>query len=279
MSHLLTFRKGWQSEHLARYILSKFSFVAEPSNISDDIGSDFFCTVFSIQDNIFLLPQNSIAIQIKSNKDEIDVSNKLEYLMNIEIPYFIGCINKKEHNLTIYSGESIPHFFSKFGNPSNLPHKTQTIIKLIEKRENDLLFSTLDQKTFYLYFPKILVLSADFEYEKDINYLDSFKDCISKMQKNISAEISYEYMFDFIDNTGVAVYAGPGSANTYRENLCKRLCEAFFNVEFISNSSGKIRVTEFRAYENLLKDIERIYGGIPTYLFQIYSDVKTRLGL
>jgi hypothetical protein len=31
----LKFRKGWQSEHIAKFILSQFSFVAEPSTVAD----------------------------------------------------------------------------------------------------------------------------------------------------------------------------------------------------------------------------------------------------
>lgn len=49
MSYLASFRKGWESENLARFILSRFAFVAHPSTVSDDIGSDFFCTLFEVK--------------------------------------------------------------------------------------------------------------------------------------------------------------------------------------------------------------------------------------
>lgn len=277
MSHLLTFRKGWQSEHLARFILSKFSFIAEPSNISDDLGSDFFCTIFSIAERKYLQPQNSISIQIKSNKREIEVSNKLDYLMNIEIPFFVGVINRKQHSLVIYSGEVIPHFFSKFGNPSTHPHKPKTYIKLVDHRNNSDLYRKTNEQLYYMDFPKIIELKSDFEYDKNPEDLDSFKKVISKIQKNISAKKSNEYLFDFVDDTGIAVYAGSGSATTYRGNLFKRLCEAFYNIEYISNDSKKVQVSEFKTCERILLELQQEYGGIPQYLAEIYIGVKTRL--
>ncbi len=46
MALLYKFRKGWENENLAKFILSKFCFVAQPSTVSDDVGVDFFCTIF-----------------------------------------------------------------------------------------------------------------------------------------------------------------------------------------------------------------------------------------
>jgi len=46
MAHLLRIRKGWENENLARFILSKFSFISQPATIADDLGADFFCTFF-----------------------------------------------------------------------------------------------------------------------------------------------------------------------------------------------------------------------------------------
>ena len=40
------FKRGWDREKLAEYILSRFSFVAKPSTVSDDLGTDLFCTLF-----------------------------------------------------------------------------------------------------------------------------------------------------------------------------------------------------------------------------------------
>jgi len=46
MAHLSGPRIGWENERLASYLLSRFSFVAHTASIADDLGSDFFCTIF-----------------------------------------------------------------------------------------------------------------------------------------------------------------------------------------------------------------------------------------
>jgi hypothetical protein len=89
MAHLLKIRKGWENENLARFILSKFSFISHPATISDDLGVDFYCTFFvkvekerkspknkPIKD-VFVFPKHSFAIQIKSNRRGFDITNKL----------------------------------------------------------------------------------------------------------------------------------------------------------------------------------------------------------
>jgi hypothetical protein len=47
--------------------LSRFSFVAQPSSVADDLGSDFFCTIFEIvkaaSGHDHLRPLSSFAIQ------------------------------------------------------------------------------------------------------------------------------------------------------------------------------------------------------------------------
>jgi hypothetical protein len=123
MPHLAKFRKGWESENLAQFILYKFSFLARPTNIADDIGSDFFCTLFQIQEENsqeYLIPKQSFAVQIKSNLGRIDVSSKTQYLNGLEIPFFVGVVNRETLSLDLYSGEYLPFLFSHIGIPNNL---------------------------------------------------------------------------------------------------------------------------------------------------------------
>ncbi len=225
MGHLWSFRKGWQSEHLAKYILSKFNFIAHPDNISDDIGSDLFCTIFKVEKGIFLLPQSTYAIQIKSNADDLDFSNKTSYLQNLEIPFFVGVINKNAQSLTIYSGESVDHFFTLYGNPSLKNRNNITTIRLIEKRDpNKIVFN--DKQEFVLYFPKIFEIRSDFDYEKERIAIDDFLNLIRLIQRNISSRISKEYILETPFEDGLTyIYAGPGSAKTYKENLYTDLSE------------------------------------------------------
>ena len=74
MSHQDSFRKGWQSEALAYYVISKFAFLDKPSTIGDDIGIDYHCTLFNkkqVRNKTNLIPTKyKFAIQIKSNKQQ-----------------------------------------------------------------------------------------------------------------------------------------------------------------------------------------------------------------
>ncbi len=275
MYHLIKFRKGWQSEHLARYIVSKFAFIAEPSTIADDIGSDFFCTNFDINDKGFLLPLSSFAIQIKSNKRRFEITHKLSYLLNLELPFFVGVVTKNKQKLTIYSGESIPHFFSLHGNPSTLPNNPKTYINLVDTRDNKNLIPKIDANTYILNFPKVIDLQFSFEYNKRI--LSDFFSLISVIQKNISAKRSGEYLFDYINNNGVAIYAGCGSAKTYRENFLKRLAEAFINIYWIANAKKEYRVDEFKIYEEIYCKFYKLNGSLPDYLTFVYERCKNEL--
>jgi hypothetical protein len=62
VAQLGRFRKGWENEHLASFLLSRIAFVANPLTVADDIGSDFFCTLFEVFNGDSLFPRNSLAI-------------------------------------------------------------------------------------------------------------------------------------------------------------------------------------------------------------------------
>jgi hypothetical protein len=66
------------------------------------------------------LPRNSFPIQIKSSADRFDVSGKLDYPQGIEVPFFVGVVDREKLSITIYSGEYIPALFSLKGIPEEL---------------------------------------------------------------------------------------------------------------------------------------------------------------
>jgi hypothetical protein len=276
MSHLIKFRKGWQSEHLAKFIISKFAFIAEPVNISDDLGSDFYCTIFDIQKKGFLLPQSSFAIQIKSNSRTIEVTNKLAYFQNLEMPFFVGIVNKKSQKILIYSGEAIPHFFSLYGNPSTLSIETHTFIKLIEKRDKEILISK-NENNYQLEFPKVLEIDSTFDYELNKSTISPFLSIISIIQKNISSRKAQEYVFDLIGFDNVIIYTGCGSATTYRDNFFRRLAEAFLNLKWIATSERDVRSVEFKIYEETYIKLLHHYGKLPHYLSFAYNSSKSTM--
>jgi len=122
MSHLYTVRTGWEAERLAHYLLSRFSFVAQPTTIADDVGSDFYCTIFDILNSTppMVEPRTSFAIQVKSNGDRIEAHNKVQYLFHLEIPFFLGIVDLAASELKIYSAERFPMLTAVFGVPEKL---------------------------------------------------------------------------------------------------------------------------------------------------------------
>jgi hypothetical protein len=117
MPHQRSFRLGWQSQNLARFILYNFAFLAEPVQVADDIGIDFFCTLFETRceaTNVALIPRNSFAIQIKSESKsaKIDLTGYLPYLQSMELPFFIGVVNRDNLTLAFYSGELVHATYS-----------------------------------------------------------------------------------------------------------------------------------------------------------------------
>jgi hypothetical protein len=122
MGHLYTVRTGWEAERLAHYLLSRFSFVAQPTTIADDVGSDFYCTIFDILDSKppTVEPRTSFAIQVKSNADKIEVHNKVQYLFHLEIPFFLGIVDQSAAELKIYSAERFPMMTAVYGIPEKL---------------------------------------------------------------------------------------------------------------------------------------------------------------
>lgn len=122
MPQLYRPRVGWEGERLAHYLLSRFSFVAQPTTIADDVGSDFYCTIFDITNSEppMVEPRASFAIQVKSNADKIEAHNKVQYFHHLEIPFFLGVVDQTTAELKIYSAERLPMMFARYGIPEKL---------------------------------------------------------------------------------------------------------------------------------------------------------------
>lgn len=283
---------GWIGEHFAKYIISKFAFIAQPATIGDDIGADIFCTVFKqVNDDKELQPQSSFAIQIKTineqlkpNKKEILINNKLCFLEKLELPYFVGAVDITRGKLELYSGESIPHFFSLYGNvigsTDDKYEKTNVYIKLIDDNFKELITKSIKGKKikYFLNFPRITSINSNFDLKENVNLLDELYTTIFRLQKNISRRISDVYLYEMIygrDSGKSFIIAGPGSVQTYRKNIMDRLTESFYNLKrIIDTSPNDFNVDEFKAYERFYLDFTLILDNIPTFLKSKYEECK-----
>lgn len=275
MPHLASFRSGWESENLARFILYKFTFIANPASVSDDIGIDFFCTLFQrrlINTKEFLIPRNSFAIQIKSNTTKLDFTDKVQYLEQLELPFFIGIADRSEMKLTMYSGEYIPLLFSQMGLPKYLE---------IDFQERDLVncnnYFRQEGEKITLTFPKTIELTATIDRDELIQKTDDLFKVITLIQDNISSKRNGEYIFRLIPpNLAEAlIFAGSGSYSYFRKNFMFRLAEVYYNLAWIyMNLPIEFNNEEYSLYRKLYEDLEKYYHPLPDVVKYSYIELE-----
>jgi len=264
MGHLKTTRVGWENERLAEFLLSRISFVASPTKNSDDLGTDFICTLFreKTQNNkVQLFPTNSFAIQAKTGKPKkLDVSKHLDYLRGLEMPFFVGFVDQEELSLRVFSCHHLSALFSGVGDRMH-------VLELIpvEVLNRDEIFQDLQaasskpDKPAQLRIVHVTTLSVSESLDDRKSAADAIAKQCSKTLKDIAAIKSDEYYFT-LDEEVFSVSAGIGSVQTYRRNLAKRVLEAFFNLRWmLKNGMPKDKVVaEFRIYETLCGELKKL---------------------
>lgn len=279
MSHLGSFRKGWEGENLARFILYKFSFVAHPSTVADDVGSDFFCTLFEVNRegrHDYLLPRNSFAIQVKSSADRFDVSDKLQYLANLEIPFFVGVVDRQNLKLIIYSGEYIPALFSYKGVPKKL--EIEPCERSLLQRRDDY-FDETEEDSYILKFPKVVEIEATAAGDELRARVEALRETSSLIYENIASKRNGQFIFKEYEGGiyFVTAFAGPTSIRFYKKNLVDRLAEAFVNLKWIyEKRPDQFNEQEFRAYESFFRQLEGLeaYRPLPKYINIWFQKLK-----
>ena len=282
MGQLAATRIGWENEHLAAFLLSKISFVANPITVSDDVGSDFFCTLFESRienDKEQLFPRNSFAIQIKSKEETILATNKIGYLRELELTFFVGVIDQKDLRLNIYSGEYVPLLFTEHGIPQKelklSPVRNVVGIKDYCRTTTD---KSLQVLTAFLKMPFVMEISARDTRDTILAKARQASDLCSRMHQNISARVSQEYIFRLSEPGSASIMAGSGSAETFRRNFYLRLAEAFYNLEWIHKAQRhNFKMEEFRVYEKCYLGLMDAGIETPGMLHEIYNKLKQQL--
>ncbi len=272
--HLASFRRGWENEALARYLLSRFSFVAHPASVSDDVGTDFFCTLFETvaQDRRrFLIPRNSFAIQIKSSSKRFDATNKYDYLVGLEMPFFLGAIDRKALRLDIYSGEYIPDLFSYKPPPERLkiqPCRSRVV------DGTDGYFTAEDHDNYVLKFPMVAQVSAYTTADDVAHMATELRERCAVMRNNIASWHNHEYIFKHRDCEHVTVTAGSGSDRVFRRNFYDRLAEVFANLKWLyEEQPTSFCWEEFEVYEILYCMLQQ-QDNLPNHLAWLFDAVN-----
>jgi hypothetical protein len=270
-------KRGWENEHLAAYLLSQIAFIGHPLTVSDDVGSDFICTLFeATSENGIerLFPRRSFAIQIKSNLESIQATNKIDYLLGLELPFFVGVIERSLLRLSIFSGDFLPVLFSHYGTPSSLSLVLDSGVEIANPYEGS------PEGPCTLRLRHVCDLSASDPSERLREKATTMSGLCKRMHGNLSSLAVDEYIFRLDDeNRAVNIAAGPCSVLKFRYNFYLRLAEAFYNFEWIlENPSLPFDQSEFEIYERLFNDLVSLRCGLPPVLEGVYRRVKDKLG-
>lgn len=285
MPHQRSFRLGWQSQNLARYILYKFSFLAEPVQVADDIGVDFFCTLFEIKarrTNADLIPRNSFAIQIKSETDanNINLTGYLPYLIDIELPFFIGVVDRINSALSIYSGELLTPFFAYKGTPTRLEAELCETLALGPDYSG--WNKELSPGNYVIPFPKLAEITSGMDDDELEVRVRAIREKCSSMLDNIASRINKEFILKGAAPDHLLLFAGPESLQFFEINFIERLSEAFFNLNWAYSSLEQLRpqiLERFRLYEKIYEQLASTLGegALPRLLRETYKGAKDRI--
>ena len=280
-----SYRLGWQSQNLARYILYKFAFLAEPVQVADDIGVDFFCTIFEIRakrTNADLIPRNSFAIQIKSesNSDNVDLTGYLPCLVNLELPFFIGIIDRVRSTLSIYSGELLTPFFAYKGTPVHL--EAELCETLAVGPDYSGWNKEISPGSYSIPFAKIAEISYDMDGDQLEERVRAIREKCSSMLDNIASSINKEFILKGAAPDHLLLFAGQESLQFFEINFIKRLSEAFFNLNWAYSSIEPLRpqiIDRFRLYEKIYQQLVSALGedALPGLLRDTYAGAKNRI--
>jgi hypothetical protein len=279
MSHLAVIRRGWQNEHLAAFLLSKFSFLSHPVKIGDDLGCDLFCTFFDIESKgkkEYLVPESSFAIQIKSkSKNKILDMKQIEYLEHLKLPFFIGVIDQNELSLTIYSGEYLPILFSLKGIPVSLKLELQSEHHITPDRY----FEEVGNRAYRLKCPYVFTISESIHEDDLKKEMCNFRQVVERVQRNIVSRSSGDHIFHISDRPDhIEIAYGPASAEVFRDNFKRRLAAVFLNLAWIAENRPKsLDTDELRLYIMIYDEIHKREQNLPRYLTDSAEESRKRL--
>ena len=306
MANLYSYRKGYQYQNIARTILYEFSFLAEPVDIVNDIGADFYCTYYDINPakrNKYLIPKSSFLIQIKSSNtrvNPIDITKYIHIIKNMELPFFIGKVNQDRFTLQIYSGELLPAFFAFKGFQTNPPNNLFAELYEIPQNlsghwlnEKDWSHKSLTDQNCVT-FPRIATLCLPTTKEKtakkakeEIKKEREIINCeIEKIKKRITVVyenlVSYnakEFIFrdaTYPDQINWINISNTNRTDILERNIDLRLAELFFHIRHFPMDSVENAIDIFNKYENIYHSLIS-YRTVDPLLTQNYEDAHKNI--
>jgi len=261
--------RGWENEHLATFLLSRLAFISSPITVGDDIGTDIFCTLFEIgthKGQPVLLPRSSIAVQVKSSRDPVDIAPHLDYIARVEVPYYLGVVHQKALTLELFSARFLPALLSYRGAHSKLFLKPVDGFQRQYRPEKKGVYSLLCHK--------IATLSAHDDANATSQSATAIRDDAAAGLQAIASRLNQEYVFEITPGE-VEFFAGRGSAQTFRRAFFKRLAEAYFNLSNLIDNNQAASNAEMDAFVSIVDRLETV-GPIPEYVLKLRDGLQKR---
>jgi len=256
--------RGWENEHLATLLLSRLAFISSPITVGDDIGTDIFCTLFETgthKGQPVLLLRSSIAVQVKSSRDPVDIAPHLDYIARLEVPYYLGIVNQKGHTLELFSARFLPALLSLKGVHSNL------FLEPIDDFQRE--YRPVQNGVYSLLCHKIATLSVHDDANATSQSAAAIRDDSASALRAIASRLNQEYVFE-IPGGEVQIFAGPGSAQTFRHAFFKRL---YFNLSWLID--GDQAAAEMDVFVSIVDGLASV-GPIPKYVLRLREGLQQR---
>ena len=91
--------------------------------------------------------------------------------------------------------------------------------------------------------------------------VDRLNKICGRASTNIATRRTKEHIYDMGEGE-FSILAGCGSVKYFRDNFCKRLAEAFGNLDWIlKNRSTEFNRDEFKLYESVYNNCESLYSS------------------
>jgi hypothetical protein len=262
--------KGWENEHLATFLLSRIAFVSSPIKVGDDVGTDVLCTLFESavhKGKPVILPRSSLAVQVKSNRQPISLSGKLDYLARLEVPFYLGVVDQKALSVDLFSARFLPVVLSLKGPNSKIR------LKPVDAFRRD--YRPIGKKgVTTLLCHKVATLRAHDDANATSAAATAISEDAAAALQAIVSRLNREYIFE-IPGGEVEVVAGAGSLQTFRTSFYKRLAEAYYNFSILIDAGHAAPNAEMDAYEEILARLA-LLGPLPKYVLQLRRGLQQR---
>lgn len=216
---------------------------------------------------------------MKISDGKISADNKIDYLMRLELPFFIGIVSQSPAQMEIYSAEFLPILFSDVGQPDSL---SLIPVSGLEFDRSNYYERVGLSNNIRLKCPLVTTLGIGDDRTMLAPKVNTLLGICTRTHNNIATRVNEEHIYQVDDLGTFRIVAGPGSAKFFRMNFLKRLGEVFYNLYFILGQAppDKHLSAEIKLFQSLYDDLKKLQGwgpSLPTPVSAPYVALQQKL--